>query len=323
MTTRGRSFAASRGPAAGAPVVASPEQPEITMNGVDRTLPAAALPRSYLYVPGDQERLLAKALDRGADALIIDLEDAVHPDRKDDARAGVTEWLAGLAGTGTPIWLRVNATTTAADLRVLTARVAGVMLPAADPDTVDDLQPLLDEAEERLRLDHGRLGVIALIETARGLLDVRELARRNPRVRHLAIGRADLSGELGLTLDPDGPEFRTLMLPLVLASAAAGIPAPIAPTATDFRDLDGLRSTTAALAAMGFAGRTAIHPAQLPVINEVFTPTPDAVRRAERTLELFHEALSRGSGVTVDDEGRMIDAAVVRRAQAVLARAGR
>jgi citrate lyase subunit beta/citryl-CoA lyase len=293
------------------------------MRPVEPTPSAVRQARSYLYVPADQERLLANALDRGADALVLDLEDAVHPDRKEAARTNIAAWLADLDGSRhVPLWLRVNATTTDADLLAVRGPIAGVMLPAAQLTAVERLVPALQAAERRLGLDPDGLGVIALIETARGLLDAPGLAA-HPRVRHLAIGRADLAGELGLSVDPDGPEFRALMLPLVVASSAAGIAAPIAPTSTDYRDLAGLRETTATLAALGFRGRTAIHPAQVPVINEVFTPDEETVRHARRTLALFQEALDRGEGIAVGDDGRMIDAAVVRQARSVLARAGR
>lgn len=278
-------------------------------------------PRSYLYVPADQARVLARALDRGADALILDLEDAVHPDRKEEARAIVATWLEGLdARPSLPLWLRVNADAARADLLAVRTPITGVMLPAAEIDTVQLLAPALEASEARLGLEPGELGVIALIETARGLLEARDLAD-HPRVRHLAIGRADLAGELGLSIDHDGPEFRALMLQLVVASSAARIAAPIAPTSTDYRDLDALRVSTSALAALGFRARTAIHPDQLAVINEVFTPDDEAVRRARRMVAMFEAALERGDGVAVGDDGRMVDAAVVRQARSLLARA--
>jgi len=292
------------------------------MSAVEPPASAERQPRSYLYVPGDQDRLLAKALDRGANALVVDLEDAVHPARKVEARDCVAGWLATRPEGPVPLWVRLNAGSVDADLLALSAPVTGVMLPAAELSALEGLTRSLEHTEARLGLPAGTLGVIARIETAQGRREAAELAA-HPRVRHLAIGRADLAGDLGIAVDPDGPEFRALMLPLVVASAAAGIAAPIAPTSTDFRDLAKLRETTAALAALGFRARTAIHPAQVAVINEVFTPGAREVERAERTLAVFQAALDQGSGVAVDDDGTMIDAAVVRRARAVLAQAGR
>ena len=134
--------------------------------------------------------------------------------------------------------------------------------------------------------------MIPLIETARGLLAAVELASTRRAVR-LAIGRADLAAELGLGIDQEGPEFRSILLDIVIASAAAGISAPLAPTSTDFRDLDALRSSTAQLMRLGYRSRTAVHPAQLAVINEVFTPSADEVERARALVEASNARSSR------------------------------
>ena len=166
----------------------------------------------------------------------------------------------------------------------------------------------------------GGIRTIPLIESARGLLSAVELAGA-PRTLRLAIGRADLAGELALSVDPEGPEFRSILLQLVIASSAAGIAAPVAPTSTDFRDLDALRASTEQLMRLGFRGRTAVHPAQLAVINEVFTPSPGDVLRAQQLVTAFEEAERSGSGVIVGEDGSMVDVAVVRSARDVLARA--
>jgi citrate lyase subunit beta/citryl-CoA lyase len=142
-----------------------------------------------------------------------------------------------------------------------------------------------------------------------------------PRVLRLAIGRADLAGELGLGVDPEGDEFRPLLLQLVVASAAAGIAPPVAPTSTDFRDLGALRDSTERLLSLGFRGRSAIHPAQLETINAVFTPSAAAVARAERLVATFEAAERAGLGVITDEDGRMVDVAVVRSARELLSRA--
>jgi len=114
-----------------------------------------------------------------------------------------------------------------------------------------------------------------------------------------------------------------LRLQLVVASAAAGIAAPVGPTSTDFRDLDALRASTRALLRLGFRGRTAIHPAQVPVINEVFSPSPEEIEAARRLVTAYEDAERQGRGVLTDDHGRMVDVAVVRSARDVLARAER
>ncbi|HEU4849665.1 MAG TPA: CoA ester lyase [Terrimesophilobacter sp.] len=278
-------------------------------------------PRSYLYVPGDQAERLEKAPGRGADALILDLEDAVAPQNKAAARELVGGWIQGHPEFGDSVWVRIIADDPAADLEAITAPIAGVMVPRAETALLAEVDELLAARESRLGIPAASIAVIPLIETARGLLDAVQLASA-PRTVRLAIGRADLAGELGLGIDPEGSEFRSILLQLVIASSAAGISAPVAPTSTDFRDLEALRSSTEQLLRLGYRGRTAVHPAQLPVINEVFTPSPEEVERARRLVAAFDEAERNGSGVTVDENGRMVDVAVVRAARDVLQRAG-
>jgi citrate lyase subunit beta/citryl-CoA lyase len=278
-------------------------------------------PRSYLYVPGDQGDRLEKALTRDADALILDLEDAVAPQSKTAARELVADWMRRNAASGEAVWLRITAEDPAADIAAIGAPIAGVMVPRAESPLLREVDGLLSAREKDLGIPEGALAVIPLIETARGLLDAVALASAD-RTARLAIGRADLAGELGLGVDPEGPEFRSILLQLVIASSAAGVAPPVAPTSTDIRDLEALRTSTEQLLRLGFRGRTAVHPAQLSVINEVFTPSEDEVERAERLVAAFEEAERGGSGVITDDNGRMVDVAVVRSAREVLQRAG-
>ena len=277
--------------------------------------------RSWLFVPGDSEKKLGKAVATSADVLILDLEDSVSVQNKGLARELVAGWLADNAGTAGQVWVRITSTSPADDIAALTERVAGVMVPKADPDLLRAVGELLAAREQELQAPQGGIAIIALIETARGLLSAAELAAM-PRVARLAIGRADLAAELGLRLEPEDAGFDSLLLQLVVASAAAGIASPMAPTPTDFRDLGALRESTERLLRLGFRGRSAIHPAQLATINEVFTPSDAEVQRAERLVAAFEESERGGAGVTTDDNGRMVDVAVVRSAREVLARAG-
>lgn len=277
--------------------------------------------RSLLYVPGDRRDLLNKALQRGADALIVDLEDAVAPASKVAAREIVAGWVRRNASQCGAMWLRINADSPEEDIATIAGPIAGVMVPRAEGELLSEVDGLLRSCEVNLGLVPNTIAIMPLIETARGLLGAVDLASSS-RVVRLAIGRADLAAELGLSIDPEGPDFRSILLQLVIASSAAGIAAPIAPTSTDFRDLDAFRQSTEQLLRLGFRGRTAVHPTQVAVINDVFTPSPDEVRRAQRLVTLFDEAKRTGSGVIVDDDGRMVDAAVVRSARNILARAG-
>lgn len=282
----------------------------------------AIVPRSHLYVPADRPDHLAKVLGRGADGIILDLEDAVTLDRKPLARETATRWLTENPEAPLTVWVRLTVEEPQFDIKAIVAPVSAVMVPKAEVDSVAAVAELLDAREAELGLPRGTITIVPLIETARGLLSALELAEF-PRVSRLAIGRADLAGELGLSVDPEGMEFRGLMLGLVVASSAAGVEAPVAPTSTDFRDLDALRASTEQLLRLGFRGRTAVHPAQLAIINEVFTPSDDEVAKASELVEAFERVQRDGSGVFADDQGRMIDAAVVKSARDVLARARR
>lgn len=282
---------------------------------------SSRLPRSYLYVPGDRPDRLAGAAGRGADALIADLEDAVGQTAKDDARAVVSAWLREpeRGGAGPACWVRINAESAAADLEaVVCGALDGVVVPKAEVELLALVDAEITKREQGIGAEPGSIGVLPLVETAQGLLDVTGLARA-PRVRRLGIGEADLIAELGLAPGPDRTELAPLRLQVVVASAAARIAAPVAPTSTDFRDLAHFAATSRSLQALGFRGRTAIHPAQLAVINEVFTPAPEAVAAARALVRAFEQA---GSGVLVDERGRMVDAAVVRSARQVLELAG-
>ncbi len=275
--------------------------------------------RSWLYVPGNRRAFLDGAADRGADALIVDLEDSVLPADKQAARETVAAWLPGRPPAVAEIWLRLNPESADVDVQLVTAGVAGVVVPKADPELLARVGELLSSRERQLEIPAGRLAVVPLIETARGLLSADRLASI-PRVAHLGIGEADLCAELRLRPSDTREELAPLRLRVVVASAAGGIGAPIAPTATDFRDLQALRTSTEALLRTGFRARTAIHPAQVPVINDVFSPSAEEVAEAQGLVDAFEQSLS---GVTTDPRGRMVDVAVVRSARELLDRAVR
>lgn len=277
--------------------------------------------RSYLYVPGDRADLLRKAPGRGADALVLDLEDGVALAHKDQARATVTAHLRN-APVGVAHWVRVNSDQVEADLEVLDTSAAGVWVPKAEPELLDEVDRALLAVERRLGLPERTLRVVALIETARGVLTSAQIAAA-PRVLRLGIGEADLAGELGLQPDADRTEFAAVRSQVVLASAAARITPPVGPVETALHDPDRLERTSRALLRQGFRARSAVHPGQLATINGVFTPTAEEVATARRVLDAMHRAERAGSGVAVGDDGRLVDRAVVRSAAEVLSRAGR
>ena len=266
---------------------------------------------------------MAKAVMTGADGVICDLEDAVAPSKKADARVRVAEFISHDAPTA--LLVRINwGTAGLDDLRAVvpaaSASFAGIYVPKVS--TVDELFPI-DEELTRLERSSGRvegsISIVALLETAQGILNAPVIAK-GPRVRRLAIGEADLGAELGIELSPgDEREMLSARSMLVLASSSAGIEAPVGPVSTDFHDLETLLVSSEALRRLGFRGRSCIHPAQVAVVNAIFTPTRAQLERARRVVDLYDAAVAAGDGVIADDNGKMIDEAVVRSARRTLA----
>jgi citrate lyase subunit beta/citryl-CoA lyase len=279
--------------------------------------------RSMLFVPADSERKLAKAAAAGADALVLDLEDAVLPERKALARTMMQAWLEAQADR-TTLWVRVNDLASGELLKdlahVLPARPAGIMVPKiSGPEDVAIIAHYLDALESAHGLPPGHVRIAALVtETPLGLLRLGELAKqRHPRISHVSWGAEDLSSALGAG-DPrtdDGawrPTYVHARLQCLLAAHAMGVEA-LDTVHVNFKDSEGLKATTRAARYDGFTGRLAIHPDQVPVINEAFTPTEAERVQAQRVVDAF----STGAG-TVSLDGKMIDIPHLRAARRVL-----
>ena len=264
--------------------------------------------RSYLYVPGDQPDRLAKCLERGADYVIVDLEDAVPADRKKEGREIAGEWIAENAAHANQIWVRVN---NSEDL----AADVGLLFPKCE--TVEQLAALdviVSNIEKERGIPLRSITVSALIETAEGVLNARELAR-GPRVSRMQVGEYDLKADMSVELGQDEKEFLYVRSYVVLCSAAAGINPPIAPVGTDFKDLEAFRQSTIEHARMGYFGRTCIHPAQVAIVNEVFTPSAEVIAEAQDMIDRYD---AQGGGVLTDAKGRLLDEAVIRSARRVV-----
>ena len=281
--------------------------------------------RSWLFVPGDSERKLAKIPDSDADIVIIDLEDAVAPANKAAARNRTATFLREAdRATLPPLWVRINAYCTnfvETDLdAVVPAAPAGIMLPK--PDGVHDVVRL-DEALTKLERDHGveneAIPVCAVItETAAGVAAMSGYTAHPRRLGALSWGAEDLAVDLGATRsrESDGmfvELFRHVRAQFRLAAAAAGLPA-IDTVYTDYRDSAGLARYAGQARADGFAGMLAIHPAQIPVINAAFTPSAEEIESARRVIA----AVEDGDGVGTLD-GRMVDRPHLEQARRVLA----
>ncbi|MGD9920925.1 MAG: CoA ester lyase [Pseudorhodoplanes sp.] len=286
--------------------------------------------RSLLFVPGDSEKKLDKALASGADALIIDLEDSVSADRKTAAREIALGFLQGPRSDGLRLLVRVNALDTGLtddDLdAVLPGRPDAIMLPkAAGGASVTHLHAKLSARETITGLPDGGIGIVALAtETAASLFTTGTYRDCSSRLAALTWGAEDLSAELGAETNRDATgrfldPYRLARSLCLAGAAAAGVPA-IDTVYVDFRNETGLRRECEEARRDGFTAKMAIHPAQVAVINEVFTPTPDAVAHAERIVAAF--AAQPGAGV-VGIGGKMYDRPHLARAKVLLAKAGK
>ncbi len=281
--------------------------------------------RSVLFVPGNKPRMLEKARTLPADAVILDLEDAVPPGEKAAARAMVRRALES-GPYGPRVILRVNALSTGlveADLEgAFALGVDAVCLPKADtPADVDLLGSMLAALEQARGLPVGAVGILLMVETALGVLNAYGMAvagaeHGGRRVRALCLGGEDLAWDLGAVRTRDGAEIAYAWAHLVLAARAAGA-AAIDTVYTDLTDPEGLLAEARQARQLGYSGKLLIHPAQIEPVHQAFAPSEEEVAHARRVLEAFEAAETRGEGVIALD-GQMIDAPVVARARKVL-----
>lgn len=262
-------------------------------------------PRAWLFTPADDPRRLGSAVRSGAEAVIADLEDAVADSRKDLAREHALDFLAS-GEEGPPRIVRINdphSERGRADLERLSGRApALVMVPKANVATI-----ALARA--------AGLSVLALVETARGVCELEAIVALDG-VLAIALGTVDLAAELGLGELPDGLELLHVRSRVVLACALGGIPA-IDGVYLNVGDSDGLAAEARRARALGFAAKLCIHPAQLEVVRDAFTPSAAEIERARRVVDAYERSLASQRGTALAD-GAMVDLATVRRARRVL-----
>jgi citrate lyase subunit beta/citryl-CoA lyase len=281
----------------------------------------STLPRSFLYVPATKPELFPKATAGPADAVVLDLEDAVPLRQKETARAAVRTWLGQDRPRHAQQWVRVNCGSIPQDLdAVVWPGLAGLFVAKCSRPAMREVAEVLGHLEVERGLSAAPVRVVGLLESAEAVLDLAELSRV-PRLTTFGIGEVDLLADLRITRSHrSAAAVEALRGQVVLHCAAVGLCAPVAPTSTDFRDLDAFAESTRLMHDLGFRSRTAIHPAQVRVIHDVVTPSAEAVAAARNVLTRFEAA---GGGVTTDELGRLIDAAVVREARETLARSAR
>ncbi|HMH48753.1 MAG TPA: CoA ester lyase [Candidatus Acidoferrum sp.] len=287
--------------------------------------------RSIHFVPGGNERMIARALTLPADGLILDLEDAVAPDLKSATRPIVRGWLESLEFGGRERWIRMNPLATGlgrADLEeTIAGRPDGYVVPKPrHAGDVREIAQLLDGLEHRHGIAHGTTKLLLIAtETPEGLLNIRECTIATPRIVAVSWGIEDLGAALGLgrVRDREGkyldiPRYARTMC--AVAASAAGVEW-IDTVYTDIADLDGLRRECEDAVDMGFTGKISIHPNQIETINAAFTPAPDVVAQARALVAAFEEHRARGV-YAFRFNGQMVDAPHLSGALKVLARVG-
>jgi citrate lyase subunit beta/citryl-CoA lyase len=279
--------------------------------------------RSLMFVPVTVEKFVNTGADRGADGIILDLEDSIAPSQKERARTVIADAIPRVARNGADVLVRVNRPwrLLVRDLEAaVIPGVAALMLTKVDsPEHVQAVAEIVDELEAERGMQAGKLQFVALVETAVGFFRIEAIARSHPRVVGLSLGTEDFTASVGMQPDPDAllyPKQHT-----VFAARAAGIlPLGFVGSIADFRDQDAFRAIVRRSKRLGFVGASAIHPLQVPVLNEEFSPTAEEVDRAGRMVAAYDKAYADGVGA-VQFEGAMIDIPVVERARTVLKRA--
>jgi citrate lyase subunit beta/citryl-CoA lyase len=276
--------------------------------------------RTMLFVPGNQPRRVEKALSTGADAAILDLEDAVAVPEKTATRSAAVAALQALRRCRG--YIRVNALSTEwgyGDIVAVTgAGVDGIVLPKVE--TADQLKCadwLIAQIEREKDLAIGTLDLIPIVETALGFANLKTIAEARTRVRRIAFGAGDFVLDLGITWSTDEIELLPYRSAFVVLSRAAGLDQPIDTPWIDVRNAVGFKHSTEHAKSLGFQGKLCIHPDQVTVANEIFTPSEMDVARARRIVDAFAEAEEKGL-VSIVVDGRFVDYPIAHSAQRVL-----
>jgi citrate lyase subunit beta/citryl-CoA lyase len=281
-----------------------------------------------LFVPGGDERKLAKIHNLHVPAFILDLEDAVARSKKHLARAAVSSLVS--LNKSREFWVRVNTDDSLLlhdDLDAVVHRgLSGIVLPKVrNLSDVDRVDWLLDVLEVKRGLERDSIGILPTIETVDGLSDVDRICRASSRIRCLGFGAGDFSLDLGLEWpsaeDRTNETIIAAKIELVLASRRAGLLPPHDGSYPTYRDPDGLLREVRESKRLGFAGKHAIHPDQIPIILRAFLPTVQEIERASKVVDAFNRQERHGVG-NVAHDGRLIDYPVAHRAQHLLELAG-
>ena len=279
--------------------------------------------RSLMFVPVNVEKFVKTGADRGADGIILDLEDAVAPSQKEHARTLIADAIPHVSRKGADVLVRINR-----PWRMMVRDIEAAVIPGVSAlvlTKVDSAEHVLavaemvDELEVERNLPPGGVKFAVLVESTRGFFRMEEIARCHPRIVSMSLGSEDFAADAGMQSEPEGLFYPKQQM--LFAARAAGImPMGFVGSIADFRDQEAFRAIVRRSRRLGFVGASAIHPLQISVLNEEFSPQPAEVERAGRMVAAYDEAYVQGLGA-VQFEGAMIDVPVVERARPILKRA--
>lgn len=279
-----------------------------------------AMIRSMLYVPASSERFIAKAHERDADAIILDLEDSVTPSEKEKARAGLAKAIPAVSRNGATVFVRINSED---DIIFADAEAAcragafGLFVPKANTSMLERLEKHLDKIENTMPRRE-KIALVPMIEDAAAVLDARAIATATSRVFGLITGSEDLATAMGAVPTPEVLRFPKLMVHM--AAKAAGVYSfGLLRSVADYQDLEAMEKSAREARSLGFDGASCVHPRVVPILNEAFSPSSEEIALATRLVAAYEASIAAGAGACVF-EGKMIDVPVVNRAKALLAR---
>ena len=271
-----------------------------------------------LLTPADDLHKISKAIKSGADAVLVDLEDSIAPSEKTHARATMIQ----APKSGVPIYVRVNPVreeTFIDDVdAVFEMNCRGIVVPKVESAAdMEICNWYVNQSERRAGHQEARLDVIPVLETAKGLVNMRDILHASIRSSRASYGAGDLTADTGIVWTEDELTLHAVRTQIVVESKAAGLLSPLDSPHWEFRDIEKLRASAVRGRQLGFGGKICIHPAQLQAVNEVFSPTSDEIHWAQKVVTEFEAAEAQGKGcITVD--GQMVDIAVVKRARNIL-----
>ena len=279
--------------------------------------------RTWLFAPGNHPRKVEKVFTVGADAVVLDLEDAVAVEQKTVTRATVVEALKARPKRASRGYIRVNAIDTEfcyGDLKeVIGPWLDGILLPKVESaGQLQTIDWLLAQLESACGMAVGGLDILPIIETGRGVTAIDEIARSGTRVRRLSFGAGDFTNDMGMVWTADESELIYARSAIALASRAAGLEAPIDTVFIDLQDDEHLEKSARTALSLGYRGKLCIHPAQIEPVNAIFTPSAKEVARARKHVEAFATAEAEGSA-SIQVDGYFVDYPIVEKARRTLA----